>query len=84
MNYVEKIIKLKDIVERIKKGRTGSQVQLAKELRLSKTSLNRRFTELRELGAEIEFDNIMNTYYIGNDFSITVDISKTREPQSRD
>ena len=84
MNYVEKIIKLKDIVERIKKGRTGSQVQLAKELRLSKASLNRRFTELRELGAEIEFDNIMNTYYIGNDFSITVDISKTREPQSRD
>ncbi|MBR1542567.1 MAG: hypothetical protein IJ628_08170 [Bacteroidaceae bacterium] len=75
MNYVEKIMKLEELTDRIKKGRTGTQIQLAKEMHTSKTSLNRWFSELKDMGAEIEFDRIMNTYYINNEFTIHVEVT---------
>ena len=75
MNYVEKIMKLAELTDRIKKGRTGTQIQLAKEMHTSKTSLNRWFSELKDMGAEIEFDRIMNTYYINNEFTIHVEVT---------
>ena len=75
MNYVEKIMKLEELTDRIKKGRTGTQIQLAKEMHTSTTSLNRWFSELKDMGAEIEFDRIMNTYYINNEFTIHVEVT---------
>lgn len=81
MNYVEKIMKLEELTDRIKKGRTGTQIQLAKEMHTSKTSLNRWFSELKDMGAEIEFDRIMNTYYINNEFTIHVEVKVNNERQ---
>ena len=75
MNYVERIKKLEELVNRIKKGRTGTQMQLAKEMHTSKTSLNRWFSELSDMGAEIKFDRILNTYYINNEFSLHVQVT---------
>lgn len=79
MNYVDKMLKLQELVNRIRKGSTGTQSELAREMRTKLSTLNRQFDTLRDMEADIRFDRMRNTYYINNDFTLTVEVSVNKE-----
>ncbi|MBQ6746753.1 MAG: hypothetical protein IJR07_06875 [Bacteroidaceae bacterium] len=76
MNYVDKMLKLQELVKRIKKGGTGTQATLSQELRTNLATLNRQFDMLRDMEADLRFDRIKNTYYFNNSFDLTVSVTK--------
>ena len=81
MNYIERMLTLQDLVNRISKGTTGNKSQLARQLHMTETSLRRRLEELKDMGAEIVFDQKANTYYINNEFTIHVEVKVNNERQ---
>ena len=63
--------------ELILKKRTGTYRDMCKAMHMSKSNVGRLLDTLRALGAIIEFDRILNTYYYVNDFEL-VFIAKTK------
>jgi len=79
MNYVDKMLKLQELVNRIRKGSTGTQSELAREMRTKLSTLNRQIETLRDMEADIRFDKIKKTYYINNDFTMNVEVTVNKE-----
>lgn len=66
-----------ELHELILKKRTGTYRDMCKAMHMSKSNVGRLLETLRALGAIIEFDRILNTYYYVNDFEL-VFIAKTK------
>ena len=62
------LYQLKDIHEQIVKGHTGGAKDFAKKVKMPVTTFRYRLEALRSLGAEIEYDRILNTSVYLNDF----------------
>ena len=62
------LYQLKEIHERILKGHTGGAKEFAENIGLPVTTFRHKLEALRSLGAEIEYDRILNTYCYLNDF----------------
>jgi hypothetical protein len=53
----------------LREAQTGDSFLLSKKVGISRSSLFNLFNELKVLGAQIEYDKIMQTYYYINDLS---------------
>jgi len=76
MCFEERIQQMMFIHEHIKKRRTGSYRDLGARLKMSKSNVCRIFETLRGFGAEIEFDEVLNSYYYKNTFDIELTIKR--------
>lgn len=76
MCFEERIQQMMFIHEHIKKRRTGSYRDLGARLKMSKSNVCRIFETLRGFGAEIEFDEMLNSYYYKNTFDIELTIKR--------
>ena len=76
MCFEERLQQMMFIHEHIKKRKTGSYRDLADKLHMSKSNVQRSFETLRGLGAEIELDEVLNSYYYMNDFDIELKIKR--------
>lgn len=68
------LYQLHDIHQRILKGHTGGAKDFAERIGLPVTTFRHRLEALRSLGAEIEYDRILNTYSYLNDFEFVFKI----------
>lgn len=71
---LETIYSILDVYKSIIKGHTGGLKTFSEKLKMSEATLWRRMESLRDLGAEIDYDNIQCTYYFVNNFSMVFEI----------
>jgi len=69
MRFTEQYILLKRIDFFIKKKATGSALELAKKLNISRATLFRQFSNLKILGAKISYCSSRKTYFYEDNFS---------------
>ncbi len=65
LDYQERI---KRLYRLIKQERTGSRNDLANKMRLSRRTITNYISELKSLGADIQYDKGRNTYFFNNSF----------------
>lgn len=71
---IKELSKLIRLDEVLKKGRPLSGVELAQYIGVSRSTLYNMFDELKELGAEIEYDAKWKTFLYANEFNIELKI----------
>ena len=76
MCFEERIQQMMFIHEHIKKRKTGSYRDLAERLNMSKSNVARIIETLRGFGADIEFDEGLNSYCYLNNFDIELNIKR--------
>lgn len=62
---MENIMRLHSLIER---GNTGSSLEIADLLGISKRTVQAYLSDLKMYGADIEYDKIQKTYYYKNGF----------------
>lgn len=66
-DYLERIKRLYNL---IKMEKSGNRRQIAERMRLSERTVANYISELKSMGAVINYDIIRNTYYFSNDFTL--------------
>ena len=83
MKTLDKIHKIIQLHRLIQSGRTGSSKNLSVCLNLSQRTVQLYLDELRDLGAEISYDQIGCTYYYKNRFDIEFHVSIVVEEKNK-
>lgn len=65
LDYQERI---KRLYRLIKQERTGTRNDLAIKMHLSRRTITNYISELKSLGADIQYDKGRNTYFFNNSF----------------
>ncbi|OAV66777.1 hypothetical protein Barb6_02516 [Bacteroidales bacterium Barb6] len=78
MKLLEKMERVCRIHKLLKLEATGTSDEFAERLNLKRRQVYNILEELREIGADIQYDTVRRTYYYGNDFDIEVRIGKGR------
>jgi predicted DNA-binding transcriptional regulator YafY len=68
MRQIEAIERLKEFNKLINKETTGNAATLAIRFHICERNIYYILEQMRELGANIKFDSIRQTYYYENDF----------------
>ena len=80
MNTHKQIFQIKSIQilvlihKAIQMGRTGGQHEFAEKMHMHPTTLARRLDQLAQLGADIAYDKLLNSYYYKNHFDLRFEI----------
>lgn len=77
LDYLERIKRLYNI---IKLGHTGSKSMIAKNMHVTTRSVTNYMTELRSMGAIIQYNKKYNSYYFENDFEFEASIEVRLTP----
>lgn len=75
MRVLDYIEKLRMLTLLLKIEKTGSLTQIAEHMGIHRNTVYKYMTELRAMGAEIEYDKKNNTYYLKRPFRIQLIIS---------
>ena len=67
----ERVARLADIHQLIKHEKTGTPIELAKKLRISRSQFYNIKEELEDYGAVIKYSRKQKTFYYDNDFELT-------------
>jgi hypothetical protein len=70
------IIKLYELDRQLHKGSTGNARILAKKVGVSRSTLFNLFEELKNIGAEIDYDNRNQTYFYKKEIRIVFAIGR--------
>jgi len=70
MNTLVQLHRMLELHRLIQSERTGHYADLAVKLHVSVRTIVNYFDELREMGAEISFDELHTTYYYKNGFDM--------------
>jgi len=71
MNPFERIARLVEIHQLIKQEKTGSPIEFAKELHISRSQLYNIKEELEDYGAVVKYSRRKETFYYVNNFELT-------------
>ena len=84
MSMLKFIDRLVRIDKMIKRGSTGPSGVFAKRNNISRSTLMKNLNEMRELGAQIEYDSKKRSYVYVNDFYVFIGsriISENKKPE---
>ncbi len=76
MSLLKYIYRLKQMDDLIRRKATGTPDEFAKRLGLGKTVLMEELRELKELGADVVYCRIRESYYYNNAFILKIGIDK--------
>ena len=76
-SQVDNLLLLQEIHKLIKIESTGTLEDLCRRFNMSRTGIARRLEQLREMGAQIEFDSFHNSYIYTNHFEFEVTIKSS-------
>jgi len=79
MSPFERITRLVDMHQLIKQKGTGSPIEFARKLHISRSQLYNVKEELADYGAVIKYSRKQETFYYGNDFELTETVFWKRE-----
>jgi len=71
MNPLERVARLVDIHQLIKQEKTGTPVEFAEKLHISRSQFYNIKGELEDYGAIIKYSRKQKTFYYDNDFELT-------------
>lgn len=79
MSYPSRVLfdyaaRLRFVYQLIKMKRTGPRVELARKLHVTVRSVTNYLQMLRSMGAEIEYDRRLKSYYFANGFVLKADL----------
>ena len=70
MNPFKRIVRLVDLHQLIKQGKTGSPIELAEKFHISRSQLYNIKEELEDYGAVIKYSRRQETFYYDNNFEL--------------
>ena len=79
MNPFERVARLAEMHRLIKQEKTGSPIEFAKKLRVSRSQLYNVKEELEDYGAVIKYCRKQKTFYYNNKFELTETVFWKRE-----
>jgi len=71
MNPFERLVRLVDVHQLIKQKKTGSPIDFAKKLRMSRSHFYNIKEELEDYGAIIKYCRRLKTFYYDNSFELS-------------
>ncbi|OAV64982.1 hypothetical protein Barb6_03035 [Bacteroidales bacterium Barb6] len=76
MKLLEKLERMHRIHKLIKLEATGTPEEFAERLNLKRRQVYNILNELRDIGADIQYNTVSRTYYYKNDFDMEIRIGK--------
>ncbi|NDV83444.1 HTH domain-containing protein [Bacteroides sp. 51] len=74
MNTLQRLETIQKVHELIQSEKSGSSSSISKGLNIPHRTIQRYIQELRDLGANIQYDTARKTYYYMNDFVFRIEI----------
>src|SRR5689334_13566429 len=69
LKYIDRLKKMDDLIRR--KG-TGTSIEFAEKLNISRSVLMENLSEIRSLGAQIKYCMYAQSYYYENEFQLII------------